>query len=118
MSEKRSFFLQREGDGVELLQQRVTRLGSVECVLPARGGLAGFPLHPLPDLGLVRRIGENDQMLVGGLGDLMFDLPPLTVVGQAMALGRGTWYATMPRFWANAWRVPAIEPSIVTSSVA
>src|SRR3990172_11543326 len=53
-------FFQSKRDGAELLQQGIAGLGPMERVLAARGGLAGLPFHPLPNLGFVRRIGEDD----------------------------------------------------------
>jgi hypothetical protein len=57
-------FFQSERDGLQLLEQRVPGLGVMTRVLSAGIGLSGLALHPLPDLGRVRRIGEDDQVLV------------------------------------------------------
>ena len=59
------FFIQWEGDGFQLLDERVARLVlSVIVVLAIGGGLAWLTRHPLPDLCGPGSIDKNDEMLV------------------------------------------------------
>ena len=59
------FFIQWEGDGFQLLDERIARLMlSVIVVLAIGGGLARLTRYPLPDLHGPGGIDKNDEMLV------------------------------------------------------
>src|SRR5439155_12876436 len=76
------FFLQREGDGLELLNQRIAWLVFVEGMFTTCGWPARFTLDPLPDLGGSCRICVHNQMLMGRLCGLLLDLPSRGVIGD------------------------------------
>jgi hypothetical protein len=63
-----------EGDGLEFLCEGFAGLGTVVGVLTAGGGLARLAFDPLPNLRGLAVVGEDDQVLVGGLDDLLLDL--------------------------------------------
>src|SRR5262249_26286479 len=59
------FFIQWEGDGFQLLNERVAGLVlSVIVVLAIGGGLTRLACYPLPDLRGPGGIDKNDEMLV------------------------------------------------------
>ena len=53
------FFVERERDRVELLDQRVAGWSRVESVLAAGGWLARLAPDPLPDLGGLGCVGDR-----------------------------------------------------------
>src|SRR5208337_3181226 len=61
---KRLLFLERDGQGGELVNQAVARPADVIGMLPAGGWLAKFAFDPLPDLGSLAGVGEYDEVLV------------------------------------------------------
>src|ERR1700730_12318302 len=78
---KRVLLVEREGNGFELLEESVPRLRRMKGVLAASQGFTRLASHPLPDLRCVAWVGEYDQLLVRGLGNLTFDLSALGVIG-------------------------------------
>src|SRR5437016_298741 len=44
--------------------------------------LSRLAFHPLPNLPLLRGVGEDDEVFMGGFCDLAFDLSANVVVGQ------------------------------------
>jgi hypothetical protein len=64
------FFTERKCDVIEFLNQPIGRAGSKPGMFAERGRLALLPRNPLPDLLGFRRVGENNQMLVGEFGNL------------------------------------------------
>lgn len=61
---------------------------AVESVLAAGGGFAWLAFHPLPDLCGLRRIREDDDVLVRGAGDFALNTAAGGVVGQRLPGGR------------------------------
>ena len=106
------FFVERKGDCTKFLDESVAGLRFVVGVLPAGGGLSRLALHPLPDLGGIFGVRENDDMLVGMPGRLLFDLPPQWVFGDALAGGCRKpvdHHAAFLRHGGQGQR-PAVEP--------
>jgi hypothetical protein len=62
-------------------------LGCVVRVFAAGCRLPGLSLYPLPDLRRLSGVGEYDEMLVGVLCGLMFDLSARAVVRQRRRKG-------------------------------
>ncbi len=60
-------------------------------MLTVPGRLTGLSRDPLPDLGGLRFVDEDDQVFVGGLGDLLLDLAPGRVVRNAAVSPGGHW---------------------------
>ena len=84
------FFLgEREGDDFKFLDQRVAGLRLVKCVLAAGGRFARLAFHPLPDLRGLRGVGENNQVFMRGLGDLLLNFAANGVFRQTPARRRG-----------------------------
>ena len=73
---QRRLFIQRDEERQNALEQMVTASPSSVRVLAAGGRLAGLSPDPLPDLRLAARVGEDDEVLEGALGDLALDLAP------------------------------------------
>ncbi len=58
------FLLKAEGEKLQLLDQRLTRLSGGVDVISTLAGLARLALHPLPDLYSLVCIGIDDKVLV------------------------------------------------------
>jgi hypothetical protein len=87
------FFVQAEGDGLELLDQRLARLARGIGVLPAERSFALLAANPLPDLRRFGRIHIDNNVFVSALLGLALDLAPQRVrrnlsVGHWRALKR------------------------------
>ena len=66
----------REGDALQLLDQRVARLAAVVAMLAAGQRLARLAPHPLPDLVPLASSAKMMKCSRHGLGDLALDLAP------------------------------------------
>ena len=67
------FFTQRKGDGLQLLNERIASVVLRMIVMLAiGGGLAWLACYPLPDLHGLVRIDKDDEVLVGGFGQLAY----------------------------------------------
>ena len=84
------FFGEREGDDFKFLDQRVASLRLVKCVFAAGGRFARLAFHPLPDLRGLCGVGENNQMFMRGLGDLLLNFAANGVFRQTPARRRWT----------------------------
>ena len=77
----RLFFAQGEIDGLQLLDQRLPCLVPwMVGVFPVLGRLTRLPGYPLPDLNSTCPVHKDDEVLVCGLCDLLFDLSPGPVI--------------------------------------
>ena len=68
------FFVDTNGNLVEALDERIAGLRNIEAVIAAGEGFAWLTANPLPDLLSRGLVGVDDEMLAGGLGNLMIDL--------------------------------------------
>ena len=84
-------------------------------MLTVLGGLPRLSRDPLPDLGGLRLVDEDDEVFVGGLGDLFFDLAARLVVGKRGRLPlvdtRGSALAAYVTRNAEDSPVPPPKPS-------
>ena len=97
------FFLdEREGDDFKFLDQRIAGLRLVKCVFATGSRFTRLALHPLPDLCGLCGVGENNQVFMRGLGDLLLNFAANEVFRQRPPAGVGQRRATMPRFCATA----------------
>ena len=84
------FFLgERESDDFQFLDQCIAGLRLVKRVLAAGGRFARLALHPLPDLRGLRGVGENNQVFMRGLGDLLLNFTANGIFRQMFARRRG-----------------------------
>ena len=81
---ERLFLVERDVDVAELLDQGVAGLmvGMIR-MLAVLGRLTRLTRNPLPDLSGLRFVDEDEEVFVGGLRDLLLDLPPRCMVGDA-----------------------------------
>src|SRR6266566_2103688 len=68
------FLADREGECLELLCQEFTGLVFVQSIITWSKWLAGFALHPLPDLVFFSGIDVDEDVLIGMPGHFAFDL--------------------------------------------
>ena len=70
------FFFEADSQILDLLDQRVSRLGTDIGVLTAGSGAVFLAPDPLPFLHCLVRVNEYDNVLVGAFGRLPFYLAP------------------------------------------
>ena len=78
------FFVEREDQMFELLDQRFARLASPIDVPTGSVRASRFPFDPLPTLGVPVARGEHDEMLVDGPGNRPLDPLPGGMVRESV----------------------------------
>src|SRR6266516_3807542 len=84
------FLADREGECQELLCQEFTGLVFVQSIITGSKWLAGFALHPLPDLVLFSGIDVDEDVLIGMSGHFALDLTQRRIIGN---LALAVWIA-------------------------